>query len=612
MPRIRKKTSKRGTTHQRTKIRQKVAETHKKRKRDAKKVTEWKSKHKKDPGIPNSLPFKEDILTEIEMGRRQAEEDKQRRKEAKSQSAPVPAAASSTTPITADDDTPPVLIDSSLPSLNTVLDTAHAVLYVLDARDPQTFRSKYLEQHLAQNSKPLILVLTKTDLVPKEVLAGWLAFLRNEVTGPVVAFRASDGFVPALTLGADKGKQKASLDSVSRDVLLDVVAEATKSRAGDDETCIAVIGLTNSGKSTLLNSIISSPALPTYTPGIQQPKKATYASTTGGAQAISLTHAGRTLQFIDTPGLGYVQFNATRTKGKLSVDEVEMSKAKDLLVRNRGSFVHWKETDAAAAYVVSRAKHEDLILHYNVPTFTPGDIAAFLGGVARASGRIRRGGAPDLSDTARSIARDWNQGRLPFFAVPPSSSNHSITTDPALEACLSLKEMRAAPRAWPIQLDAGAPDERDVALDAAFVVEKAEKPVREELMEVDREDEEDELESGEDEDEEMESGSEEDEEEDDEEESEEEDIPTPVLKRKSKTDLPTRPAKKVSFATKHQPPSEPKLKSSTAAKPKPATKLKPKAAPVPQRIGNVRAGGKKKAEVVSVVGEETYDFAKFF
>ena len=28
--------------------------------------------HKKDPGIPNSLPFKEDILAEIEMGRRQA------------------------------------------------------------------------------------------------------------------------------------------------------------------------------------------------------------------------------------------------------------------------------------------------------------------------------------------------------------------------------------------------------------------------------------------------------------------------------------------------------------------------------------------------------------
>jgi hypothetical protein len=72
--------------------------------------------------------------------------------------------------------------------------------------------------------------------------------------------------------------------------------------------------------------------------------------------------------------------------------------------------VHWKETDAAgkrlnanrpkdpgaesifgaAAYIVSRAKHQDLVLHYNIPTFQPGDVSAFLGGVARARGRIRK------------------------------------------------------------------------------------------------------------------------------------------------------------------------------------------------------------------------------
>lgn len=232
-----------------------------------------------------------------------------------------------------------------------------------------------------------------------------------------------------------------------------------------------------------------------------------------------------------------------------------------------------------------------------------------------------QGGAPDLSDTARSIARDWNQGRLPFFAVPPTSSTPSTTpasSKPALDACLSLKEIRAAPRAWPVQLDAGTPDERDVALDAAFVVEKVERPAREEMMEVDGEDEdgdeEDELESGsedEDEDEEMESGSE-DEDEDEDESEEEEDIPTPVLKRKSKA-LPTHPPKKVSFATKHQPPSEPRPKSNTAPKPATKSKSKPVPAPVPQRIGNVRAGGKKqKAQVVSVNGEESYDFSQFF
>ncbi|KAG8738582.1 hypothetical protein FRC12_016704 [Ceratobasidium sp. 428] len=603
MPRIRKKTSKRGTTHQRTKVRQKVAETHKKRKRDAKRNPQWKSKHKKDPGIPSTLPFKEDILAEIEQGRRQAEEDRQRRKEIKSQtptSSDVPSLTAVPTPSTAtidDLDAPPILIDSSLPTLGAVIESADTVLYVIDARDPQTFRSKRLEEILAQKDKSLVLALTKTDLVPKEILVGWLTYLRSETPAPVVPFRASDALIPSM----EKGKQKTSFDSVSKDELLDVITEVTKSHA-ETTTRVAVIGLTNSGKSTLLNSLLSTPALPVYQPSLQQPKKATYANTTIGAQPISLSHGGREFYFIDTPGMGYVQFNAQPKQGrrKLDADEVEASKAKDLLIRNRGSFVHWKETDAAAAYVVSRAKHEDLMLHYNLPAYTPGDVTAFLGGVARASGRLRKGGVPDLSDTARSIARDWSLSRLPFFAVPPppsSSTGHtsSVQSEPAVEACLSLKEMRAPPRAWPVQLDAGSPDERDVALDAVFAVEREERPVRVERMDVDEVEGEG---DSEDEDEEMdsaESGSDEDDSEEDGEESESEPAPAPVsaLKTKRPPTTATRPPKKVSFA---------------------ASKAKPTPKPVapPRRIGNAKPGGKNTPVVTSVAGEESYDFSKFF
>ncbi|KAG8747419.1 hypothetical protein FRC10_001090 [Ceratobasidium sp. 414] len=533
-----------------------------------------------------------------------AEEDKQRRKEIKSQTAPVPSETSTSTTVPTivtlgDSDNPPILIDSSLSTLGAVIDSVDAVLYVIDARDPQTFRSKRLEEVLAQKNKGLVLALTKTgkpgrifyrmNLVPREILAGWVTYLRREVSAPVVAFRASDGFIPAT----DKGKQKASLSSISKDSLLGVVAEATKPHAGK-ETRIAVVGLTNSGKSTLLNSLLSTPALPVYQPSLQQPKKAIYANTTLGAQPISLSHAGREFQFIDTPGLRHVQFNAQpkADNRKLNAEEVEMSKARDLLLRNRGSFVHWKETDAAAAYVVSRAKHEDLMLHYNLPAYTPGDITAFLGGVARASGRLRKGGVPDLSDTARSVARDWSQGRFAFFAVPPPiPAPTPVSPDPVLEASMSLKDMRAPPRAWPIQLDSGVPDERDVALDAAFVVEREERPARIERMDAD-EDEGEDSNSGDDE--EMESA--ESESEGSEDESEDEPTPAPVSALKTKRPLPTatRTPKKVSFATKQ----------TSAVKPAP----KPAA---PRRIGNAKPAGTK-AQVVNIAGEENYDFSKFF
>ncbi|KAG8762869.1 hypothetical protein FRC11_007467 [Ceratobasidium sp. 423] len=588
MPRIRKKTSKRGTTHQRTKIRQKVAETRKKRKKESKKNPQWKSKHKKDPGIPSALPFKEDILAEIEATRRQAEEDKLRRKEVKQvrsepetgtvlESAPVAA-------ITTDDDAP-VLIDSSLPNLGSVLDSAHVVLYVLDARDPQSFRNIELEKVLREKNKPLVVVLTKTDLVPHEVLAGWTHFLQEQfASASVVPFRASEAFI------SPKGKQKASLESVSKGTLLSALAKYQTGK----ETRVAVVGLTNGGKSTLINSLLASSSLPTYTPSLQQPKRATYQTTTEGAQPVQIGE----YTFIDTPGFGVVQFNAQPGgKRKLSAEEVELSKARDLLTRNRGSFVHWKETDTAVAYIVSRAQHQDLILHYNVPAFQPGDVNAFLGGVARARGRIRKHGVLDLSDTARSVARDWSLGTLPFYAVPPASSPTTKVESPVLDACLSLKEFRAAPRAWPVQLDAGEPDERSVELDVAYAVLSVESVKRKgERMEVDgeegdSEEEDEEGSGGEDEDEEMggaEGG------ELDEDESSEEELPPPKPK-----------SKKVSFATKPQPPAS-KSKPITTPKSKPTLKS------TPRRIGNASTGKSKKPAVVNIAGEESYDFSKFF
>lgn len=81
-------TSKRGTTHQRAKVKHKVSESRKKAKKEAKKNTQWKSSmltfatiwsfeyllniiSEKDPGIPNNFPYKDQILAEVAAQRRQ-------------------------------------------------------------------------------------------------------------------------------------------------------------------------------------------------------------------------------------------------------------------------------------------------------------------------------------------------------------------------------------------------------------------------------------------------------------------------------------------------------------------------------------------------------------
>ncbi|KAI2617639.1 P-loop containing nucleoside triphosphate hydrolase protein [Hypomontagnella submonticulosa] len=73
--------SKRTPVRLRHKIEKASANKQRKARKEAKKNPQWKSKLKKDPGIPNLFPYKEKILHEIEEGRRRKQEEQQRRRE---------------------------------------------------------------------------------------------------------------------------------------------------------------------------------------------------------------------------------------------------------------------------------------------------------------------------------------------------------------------------------------------------------------------------------------------------------------------------------------------------------------------------------------------------
>lgn len=64
-----------------------------------------------------------------------------------------------------DEEEIPVLINSDLPNLKTVLDQADVIVEVLDARDPLSFRSSYLEELAASMPKKrILLVLNKIGM----------------------------------------------------------------------------------------------------------------------------------------------------------------------------------------------------------------------------------------------------------------------------------------------------------------------------------------------------------------------------------------------------------------------------------------------------------------
>ena len=73
--------SKRTPVRLRHKIQKASAAKERKQRKLAKKNPEWRSRIKKDPGIPNLFPYKDKILAEIEDKKRQKAEDSERRRE---------------------------------------------------------------------------------------------------------------------------------------------------------------------------------------------------------------------------------------------------------------------------------------------------------------------------------------------------------------------------------------------------------------------------------------------------------------------------------------------------------------------------------------------------
>ncbi|CAM9640467.1 unnamed protein product, partial [Hapterophycus canaliculatus] len=197
----------------------KVAEHHRKQKKEAKK-NPTTGRKVKDPGIPNSLPFKEEVLAEIAFAKKRNEDRKVVAKEKRR------AEMMKRRGLTPDGQTLEGLVSGAEKSqeefqkveagrvveehqdedagvrhgqssrrayfreLKKVVETADVILEVLDARDPLGSRAEAVEAAvLAKSSKKLVLVLNKVDLVPKEVVAKWLKHLRRSF--PAIAFKAS-------------------------------------------------------------------------------------------------------------------------------------------------------------------------------------------------------------------------------------------------------------------------------------------------------------------------------------------------------------------------------------------------------------------------------------
>lgn len=486
-----KKKSKRQPVRQRHRVSQKVSEHNRKARKAAKTDVTWKSKVKKDIGIPASFPYKAKLVADIVERKRLDQEAKVARRQAGSQAGAAGDAdemdedegdvdlvdmdgdeeegdgitgtgqisiadfAASIASRTAqyksdkraqkgaqsdddDDDDDEDMLEDDLDEddvdddedeewdgfeeesssalkketsrkmfdkdFKNVVEMSDVVLFVLDARDPEQTRSREVERMVlraAGGDKRLLLVLNKVDLVPTEIVRGWLAHLNQSF--PTIAARAT--------------RAPASRDGDGMQATAAALLKAIKTYAAKSglkrAVSVGVVGYPNVGKSSIINALLSAAKHSRIEP-------CPTGAEAGVTRTLKELKLDSKVKLIDSPGIVYAGAN----KGDVA------AQAQLVLLNAIPSQQIVDPLPAVSAMLAAAAKSREIMAGlmelYDLPPLvtskdgTTADPHDFLVHVARKRGRIRRGGIPDVESAARAVLGDWRDGRLRWYTTAPA------------------------------------------------------------------------------------------------------------------------------------------------------------------------------------------------
>ncbi len=243
-----------------------------------------------------------------------------------------------------------------------VIDEADVIVEVVDARDPIGTRNRKLERLIQEAGKPLLIVMNKADLVPKE----WAEEYKRKSEIPVVFISARER--------KGTGILRRELKKIARPILDE-----------KEKVKVALIGYPNVGKSTIINTLkgkraVGTAPIPGYTKGKQ------------------LIRLSRKLWLLDSPGVVPIDdFDELVIKGGFPADKIE-------------------EPVKPALKLISRileTRREAITEKFGIEEFESEE--EILRRIGEKRGLIKAGGEVDLEETARWLLREWQTGRFTLF-----------------------------------------------------------------------------------------------------------------------------------------------------------------------------------------------------
>ncbi|XP_039100387.1 nucleolar GTP-binding protein 2 [Hyaena hyaena] len=256
--------------------------------------------------------------------------------------------------------------------LYKVIDSSDVVVQVLDARDPMGTRSPHIETYLKKEKpwKHLIFVLNKCDLVPTWATKRWVAVLSQDY--PTLAFHAS------LTNPFGKG------------AFIQLLRQFGKLHTDKKQISVGFIGYPNVGKSSVINTLRSK-------------KVCSVAPIAGETKVWQYITLMRRIFLIDCPGVVYPSEDSETDivlKGVVQVEKI-------------------KTPEDHIGAVLERAKPEYICKTYKIDSWENAE--DFLEKLALRTGKLLKGGEPDLQTVGKMVLNDWQRGRIPFFVKPPNA-----------------------------------------------------------------------------------------------------------------------------------------------------------------------------------------------
>ncbi|GJN35537.1 hypothetical protein PR202_gb24324 [Eleusine coracana subsp. coracana] len=312
-----------------------------------------------------------------------------------------------------------------------VLERSDLLVMVVDARDPLFYRCPDLEvyaRELDEHKKTMLLV-NKADLLPLNIRKKWAEYFKaHDILHVFWSAKAATAILEGKKLSGYSEEESTSLDLdtkvYGRDELLmrlqaeaeSIVAQRRISTTEEDRdvsssdsasassmakhVVVGFVGYPNVGKSSTINALVGE-------------KRTGVTHTPGKTKHFQTLIISEDLMLCDCPGLVFPSFSSSRHEmvacGVLPIDRMTKHRDAVQVVADRVPR-HVLEQ----IYKITLPKPKPYESQSRPPT-----AAELLRAYCASRGHVSHAGLPDETRAARQILKDYIDGKIPHFELPP-------------------------------------------------------------------------------------------------------------------------------------------------------------------------------------------------